>query len=241
MDKEKKRASDHRSYQKHREKRLAKMREYAARPEVKARERKRLHELYLANKEEFIKRAAAWREANKDYANELARDRYDSEARRLEYEENRKQILAAQRAWRLANPELDKQKQRRNYERHRAARIAAVRKREQSLSPEERAAINFGRNKHRRAKIKGAEGNFAWADYRQILIDQSYHCYWCHADISDGNDHADHMVPLARGGSNWPSNIVASCATCNQEKSTKLPEEFVWTKSRVINLPILQI
>ena len=37
----------------------------------------------------------------------------------------------------------------------------------------------------------------------------------------------DHMVPVARGGTNWPSNLCCACGVCNQAKRTKTAEEFL--------------
>lgn len=38
---------------------------------------------------------------------------------------------------------------------------------------------------------------------------------------------ADHNIPLARGGSNWASNIVPLCKPCNISKHTKTLREFL--------------
>jgi 5-methylcytosine-specific restriction endonuclease McrA len=49
-------------------------------------------------------------------------------------------------------------------------------------------------------------------------------CVFCHADLSgllslDQVDHFDHIVPLARGGVNDPTNIQLLCGPCNLQKS----------------------
>ncbi len=36
----------------------------------------------------------------------------------------------------------------------------------------------------------------------------------------------DHWVPLARGGTDDPDNLVAACVGCNREKGTMTGEEF---------------
>jgi 5-methylcytosine-specific restriction endonuclease McrA len=77
----------------------------------------------------------------------------------------------------------------------------------------------------RRAREANAEGAWSAADFAAILVKQNNICFYCSDDITDRH-HADHYIPLARGGSNWPSNIVAACADCNHRKGDKLPEEF---------------
>jgi 5-methylcytosine-specific restriction endonuclease McrA len=77
----------------------------------------------------------------------------------------------------------------------------------------------------RRAREANAEGAWSAADFAAILAKQDNACFYCSDDITKRH-HADHYIPLARGGSNWPSNIVAACADCNHRKGDKLPEEF---------------
>jgi len=40
-------------------------------------------------------------------------------------------------------------------------------------------------------------------------------CHWCGAPDADT---ADHLIPVARGGSHARSNMVAACATCNSSR-----------------------
>lgn len=37
----------------------------------------------------------------------------------------------------------------------------------------------------------------------------------------------EHQIPLSRGGSNWPSNLVPACDNCNKSKKDKTPAEFM--------------
>lgn len=55
---------------------------------------------------------------------------------------------------------------------------------------------------------------------------QSWRCFVCSVDIA-GGFHADHWVPLARGGEHTPENIRLLCPTCNVRKGAKLPETFL--------------
>jgi 5-methylcytosine-specific restriction endonuclease McrA len=77
----------------------------------------------------------------------------------------------------------------------------------------------------RRARIRKAQGRWSAADFVEIVKRQRGRCFWCGDRL--GKMHADHRVPLARGGSNWPKNIVASCPPCNHRKRDKLPDEFL--------------
>lgn len=44
-------------------------------------------------------------------------------------------------------------------------------------------------------------------------------CWMCGAPA----DQIDHVKPLAKGGSNWPSNLRPACGACNYSKSRKWP------------------
>ncbi|MER0204117.1 MAG: HNH endonuclease [Nitrosomonas sp.] len=41
----------------------------------------------------------------------------------------------------------------------------------------------------------------------------------------------DHMIPVAKGGTNDPTNLVLSCPKCNNVKRAKIqgiPDTFAW-------------
>lgn len=44
-------------------------------------------------------------------------------------------------------------------------------------------------------------------------------CWMCGVKATD----TDHVKPLSKGGSNWPSNFRPACQTCNRSKSDKWP------------------
>lgn len=78
----------------------------------------------------------------------------------------------------------------------------------------------------RRARVKAADGTFTDSDILRQGESQRWKCWWC-GKRCKRKYHVDHLVPLARGGHNGPSNIVISCPTCNLSKHDKLPDEWI--------------
>lgn len=79
-------------------------------------------------------------------------------------------------------------------------------------------------NMLRRARIRGAAGSCS-VEQLQARID--YYgglCSYCRAAPFE---HVDHAIPVARGGSNWPSNLRPACRDCNLRKWTKTAMEFM--------------
>jgi 5-methylcytosine-specific restriction endonuclease McrA len=112
---------------------------------------------------------------------------------------------AKRRAWRRANPEKIKQQKDESRHRHPITQ-----------------SVQFARQRARKAN---SEGTFTAADFIRIIEDQDQKCFYCATDISL-KPTIDHYVPLSRGGSNWPVNIVAACGRCNSAKHNRMPDEF---------------
>lgn len=81
------------------------------------------------------------------------------------------------------------------------------------------------RNAARRARIMGAGGSYTKEDVERQYQIQRGKCWWCGKQCGT-NYHADHLVPLSRGGTKWPNNIVIACPSCNLSKGDKMPEEW---------------
>lgn len=73
----------------------------------------------------------------------------------------------------------------------------------------------------RRARLKMAEGNFTKEEWMALKAHYQYTCLCCHRKEPDIKLHADHVIPLAKGGSNYISNIQPLCCSCNTSKKDK--------------------
>ncbi|WP_410171212.1 HNH endonuclease [Agrobacterium tumefaciens] len=84
-----------------------------------------------------------------------------------------------------------------------------------------------------RAKRRSAEGTYTKSDVSRLLILQGRKCAECKKNLSD-KYHVDHIMPLARGGSNWPTNLQILCQSCNQSKHARDPFEWARSKGRLL-------
>lgn len=161
---------------------------------AKAREHRRQY--YAANRERILAANKNWVAANQERFRAYHRA-YGAEWRK----NNRERALAYTRAWVSRN---------RQYNLDRAMAWFAA-------NPEAYRAA-WARN---RKKRNGAEGRFTGKDIRRILVAQGERCLYCHARLSEGYE-IDHVVPLSKGGTHWPSNIALACRPCNRSKHARL-------------------
>lgn len=126
---------------------------------------------------------------------------YGRRVQAARYERNAPAMNAAAKAWKAANREKADLAVRRWLQNH----------------PEARNAI---RDKYR-ARQLGAEGSYSKGDVRHLLNLQARRCFYCGEFLKEF--HVDHFIPLSRGGTNWPDNIVLACGDCNRRKHDALP------------------
>lgn len=91
-------------------------------------------------------------------------------------------------------------------------------------NPDKRRAFS---NAYRARKVS-APGECSGDDWIAILNYHNGRCAYClRCEAEAGTLAMEHMLPLSRGGTNDPDNIVPGCKSCNSSKNDKTPLEFV--------------
>lgn len=156
---------------------------------------------------------------------------------------NRPRIRGYENAWKAANPEKNKQKKQRNYQRNRDAKIARHRAWRAANHDAAKASSKAWKQLHPaehnvhkrnyRARRRGNGGAHTVDQILDLLEKQRNRCAACRKNIKSSY-HADHIVPLARGGSNDIGNIQLLCVACNLSKGHSDPIEWAQKKGRLL-------
>src|SRR5690606_35566180 len=80
------------------------------------------------------------------------------------------------------------------------------------------SARQRARDRERGSSARRGYGS-AYRRARARLLAGSPPCYWCGAPATT----ADHLVPLARGGTSDANNLVPSCEKCNFARQDRFP------------------
>lgn len=168
-------------------------------------------EYYQRTKEERAKKNKEWKEAHPDECREYSR-RWNER-----HPEKRK---AATSAYIQNHPDRIRARDKAKYAARREELLAANREWCRA-HPEHR---NASQARRRAAKL-GACGSHTADDVIAQRMRQRGRCFWCGCSLPKGY-HVDHVVPLSRGGSDGPENLVISCPSCNLSKGGKHPMDF---------------
>jgi 5-methylcytosine-specific restriction endonuclease McrA len=125
-----------------------------------------------------------------------------------------------QRAYRRAHPEklaIQRDRYRRN---HPDQRRAERRKWKLANPMKVRAS-----RKNWKIRAIEADGTHTVTDIQAQYERQNGKCFYCGKKVGS-TYHVDHVIPLARGGSNGPENLVIACPKCNLKKSAQHPMDF---------------
>jgi 5-methylcytosine-specific restriction endonuclease McrA len=159
-------------------------------------------------------------EANKDKEKARAQRNRGKKYSLAHYNRHREAINAERRAKYAANAEAARERVRK----YRADNPDAARESVKRYSQANPQATNV-RASRRRARKRNNGGRHTVADVLNRLAQQGGLCWWCAQPVGD-DYHADHIIPLAEGGSDGPENICIACPTCNQVKGAKMPLQF---------------
>ena len=219
----------------------------AAAAEAKRQKRRAIWQAYYAaNREKVLAGTRAYAEANREKrrAQSRAWREANPEKREAYKEANREAIRATDRAYAMANREKAAARSRASHAKHpetKKAWQAANREKVNAAARRFRAtehgkAVNAAYAKanpemfrasgaNRRARDMAAEGSYTAEDVKRIGETQKWRCHWCKTPTKQ-KYHVDHIVPLSKGGTNWPKNLCVACPPCNQRKHAADPIAF---------------
>lgn len=177
---------------------------------------------------------AEYAERNKAAIIEKSRARYHAtkeadKPRRKAYAERAKDRIAAyQKAYREANSERLKESFKLHYIKNSAAYIARAKRWDKANPLAKRVYTN-----RRRSRLRAAEGKHTAVELKALMVRQRGKCACCEGSLKPGYD-VDHIVPLAKGGSNYITNIQLLCPPCNRSKGAKDPLEWAQANGRLL-------
>lgn len=100
-----------------------------------------------------------------------------------------------------------------------------VKAKQRRLKDPEKTRARGRLDKHaRRARMVNAPGKYRKEELIARFDFFGNRCIYCK---SPDNLTVEHLIPLSRGGTNWPSNLAPSCFSCNSRKKTKTHREFL--------------
>ena len=173
-------------------------------------ERKRRKARYDADPEKYRAASKVFREQNpayvKDYFQKYHAEHRDSlnADRRARYWEDPEAERAYRRTYSAANREKVRAVVRAWFRRHPHVSALAANK--------------------RRARWANVEDKLTEEQLDEILVFFDFRCGYCLTDLRTLPKHLrtwDHMLPIVRGGSNTPENVIPCCKSCNSRKKDR--------------------
>lgn len=160
---------------------------------------------YDRNTSKVKESAKVWRIENPE-ANKKSVEKYQTKNRqklndraKTHYQNNRERLLQYHNEYRNKNRELCKVRVRNS----------------QKKNP-----LRLRINKYKR-RIREGDGRVTVKRINALLVIQEGNCVYCRIELV--KFHVDHIVPLAKGGTNTDDNIQLLCPTCNRKKGSKYP------------------
>jgi 5-methylcytosine-specific restriction endonuclease McrA len=246
-----------RYYQKHKARLIESRRCYKRLWRERNRQRLRVQEFELRQKltaDQKARKAAymlEWRAKHREHIRRYENARH-ARLRGLHYRQQRARLKRApeskrvkmreyqrdwMRKWRAVNADRYRARRRRYRAKHRNKELA--RRRELARLPENKLKAKLGykrwaqselgrsyfkeRDHRRRARMRFVETASCLVKIRELR--KATACHWCGTKLDAIT--IDHVIPIARGGSHTPDNLVAACLRCNSSKRERLPLEWI--------------
>jgi 5-methylcytosine-specific restriction endonuclease McrA len=138
------------------------------------------------------------------------------------YEKNREKVRKYYREYRVAHRDKTQGYGKRYYESHREQVCNRI-KQYRNRYPSKVRIWAKAQSARRRALLLAIGGH---ATVQQIIARIDYYgklCYICKKSYGA----IDHVIPLSKGGTNWPANLRPICKSCNHRKYNKSLKEFL--------------
>jgi hypothetical protein len=165
-----------------------------------------------SHKQELSARKKIYREAHKEHI----------AAHKKQWQQGESYKTYQKRYYQEHKEELSQQA-RANYLAHQEERLECQRL---YLRTVQGRMVDKAHKQKRKAQKRASAGSYTAKQLQEQVKRQKSKCYYCKTKLPEIY-HVDHIVPLARGGSNDISNIVVTCPTCNMSKSYKLLHEWI--------------
>jgi 5-methylcytosine-specific restriction endonuclease McrA len=128
--------------------------------------------------------------------------------------------------WRLANREKVLAEKRRYREKRRDELAAKERARylKTKTNPAkyrnwiDRTSFRSGK---RKARLRGAQGSHTFKQWMARVEFYGWHCLYCDKLLTRTTLTKDHRIPISKGGTDFASNIVTACRSCNCGKGNR--------------------
>lgn len=79
----------------------------------------------------------------------------------------------------------------------------------------------------KRAELAGVINDLDWSRFLQLYQESTGECAYCRRKLTNKAQLiADHIHPMAKGGSNTIENIVLACSACNMAKGDRLLDDL---------------
>ena len=179
---------------------------------------------YEANRGKLLEYKRNYSEENREKLLEYKRKYYEENREKLleygrkYYEENKAKFAGYGRKYREENADKIAEKDRK----YREANPEKVAERKRKYREENPAKVKAYHHNRRASKANAA----GTCSAEQLKARFDYYGNRCAVCGSDEKLHADHRIPLSRGGSNHPANFIPLCQSCNLSKGTKTEAEF---------------